>query len=289
MAEIAERTTVSLELGEDDLLVFFFSGHGMMGQDDSKDYLLPIDATHHNLSRTGVPIELVAEELKGTNCKNIVMLIDACRESLTSGAKSIISLGDNAVNAVKRAGIVTIFSCDPKRKSYEIDTLKHGAFTHCILEAINSGEGRTVSTLYQYLADQVPIVNAKNNKPFQQPYAVIEPPEKGNLPMFFGKGALTDFRALLDRVGDLRRDGKIDDEWTNKIFEFLTTPNPAGREPGKIGLIESLCSDKGLIFVAFKTVWDSFDRNRTPSAKVQKLDRLEKLDLPQEVEPPNEK
>jgi hypothetical protein len=272
LGEIKEKRNVA----EDDLLVFFFSGHGMMGKDDNKDYLLPIDATPHNLVKTGLTIEYVAQELKDTTCKNIVMLIDACRDPL-GGAKSVTSLGDDAVDAVKRAGIVTIFACDPKLKSYEIDKLNHGSFTHCILEAINNGKGKTIATLYEFLKDQVPATNAQYLKPYQIPYGVIEPPEKGGLPIFFSKQALTDFALLLARVGDLRRDEVIDNEWTNKIVEFLTTTSSGGRDPGKIGLVDSLCSGS-LTFIAFKTVWDSFDRSRTPSGKVQKLEPLQKVE-----------
>jgi uncharacterized caspase-like protein len=274
-------------VGEDDLLVFFFSGHGMIGNEDSKDYLLPIDATYYNLSRTGVPIEVVANELKRTGCKNIVMFIDACREPV-SGTKAIMSLGDDAINAVKRAGIVTIFSCDPKYKSYEIDSLQHGAFTHCILEAINTGEGKTVASLYKFLKTQVPQINAAHSKPFQQPYGVIEPPEKGELPMFLSKAALTDLVTLLEQIGDLRREEKIDDEWTNKIVEFLTTTKPviSGPETGKIQLIQKLCT-ASLTFTSFKVVWESHERSRRAApAKVQRLDPIQKLPPPEE--PPNE-
>src|SRR5207245_1417629 len=109
---------------------------------------------------------------------------DACREA-TDGAKSI-GLEDTR-NAVERAGIVTFFSCDSKDKSYEIDQLQHGSFTHCILEAITSKCCNTVDELDQYLRTNVPLTNSKYRKPPQQPYAIIQPAEKGKLPIFFSR------------------------------------------------------------------------------------------------------
>jgi hypothetical protein len=81
---------------------------------------------------------------------------------------------------------------------------------------------------------------------------------------------------------------KIDDEWTNKIVEFLTTTKPvvSGPETGKIQLIQKLCNGS-LWFSSFKVVWESHERSRRAGpAKVQRLDPIQKLPPPEE--PPNE-
>lgn len=266
-------------VGENDLLVFFFSGHGMIGKDDSKDYLLPIDATPLNLRHTGIRIEDIAEELKGTGCKNIVMFIDACRE-LIAGAKSIVSIGDDSVEALKRAGIVTFFSCKPKDKSYEIEHLKHGAFTHCILEAITKGEGKTVSSLESYLRKQVPLINETYKKPPQQPYAIIEPAEKRDLQIFFSmaqqKQMEADLDYLLQRIGDLYDEGKLDDEYLNKAADFLSEVKEKGsveQETKRIILIQKLCLGP-LKITAFKVAWEAHERRKISPTAQTSLGRL---------------
>src|SRR5262245_45940573 len=40
------------EIVEDELLVFYFSGHGMIDSEEKKDYLLPLDASPNDLSNT---------------------------------------------------------------------------------------------------------------------------------------------------------------------------------------------------------------------------------------------
>src|SRR5262245_28817827 len=75
----ASRSTIYHELGkllkgghikEDDLLLFYFSGHGMR---DKKEYLLPSDATPNNIKNTGIDFEDLVDQLTETGCKNVVM------------------------------------------------------------------------------------------------------------------------------------------------------------------------------------------------------------------------
>jgi Caspase domain len=267
---IKERGSV----GKDDLLVFFFSGHGMIDTNDGKDYLLPIEASPYNLSDTGLLIERIASELKDTGCNNIVMFIDACRE-LVASAKSVTSLGEGSVDALKRAGIVTFFSCSPKDRSYEIEELKRGSFTHCILEAINSGKGKTVSSLYEFLKAQVPVVNDNYKKPPQLPYLVIEPDEKRNLPLFFSiikqQQAQADFDQLLDRIYDLCVGEKLQDKYVNIVTELLikyqNDPTADQATPEFI-LIKKLCAGS-LEPATFERMWEMREKRKVIPATAQ--------------------
>lgn len=275
LGQVRENKNVN----EDDLLVFFFSGHGMIGKDDGKDYLLPIEASQFNLRQTAIKVEDIADELKGTGCKNIVMFIDACRE-LTAGEKGVVSIGDDSGEALKRAGIVTFFSCNPRDKSYEIEALKHGAFTHCILEAINKGEGKTIALLDSYLRKQVPLINRTYEKPQQQPYAIIDPAEKKDLAIFFSAAQQEQVGAeldeLLDRIGDLYYEGVLDDEYLNRITAFISEVREKGsmeQESKRIILIQKLCSGTFKL-VAFTTAWDAHERKRISLPAQISLGRL---------------
>jgi len=275
LGQIKENKNVN----ENDLLVFFFSGHGMIGKDDGKDYLLPIEASPFNLKHTGIKVEDIADELRGTGCKNIVMFIDACRE-LNPGEKGVVSIGDDSAEALKRAGIVTFFSCKPRDKSYEIEDLKHGAFTHCILQAIDKGEGKTISSLESYLRKQVPLINESYKKPAQQPYAIIDPAEKKDLVIFFSaaqqKQLDGDLDELLKRVGDLYYEGRLSDDYFNKVTDLISEVREKGsmeQEGKRIILIQKLCSGAFKV-VAFTTAWDAHERNRVSSTAQTNLGRL---------------
>jgi uncharacterized caspase-like protein len=73
---------------------------------------------------------------------------------------------------------ITICSCSPKEKSYEIEQIGQGAFTYALLESLRiQGEGNsaTVERLYQRLRYRVTEINRIYNKPEQTPYAIAEP------------------------------------------------------------------------------------------------------------------
>jgi len=252
----------SKKVKDDDLLLFFFSGHGMISDEDGKDYLLPCDATADNLEQTAVKIEDIAKELKKTGCKNIVMFIDACRDM---GGKNVVSIGQEAAEAVRRAGIVTFFSCDPKQKSYEIDALKHGSFTACILEAIAKGEGGSVSVLDSYLRKRVREVNINHKKPEQEPYAIIEPAEKGLLPIFLSAAQPAQAIEILEEwentLADLFNDGILDLDLFNKSVEYLTTEQsqPNFDRDLRTNLIKRL-HEKEMIVAAFVAAWRANER-----------------------------
>jgi len=255
----------SKSIGEDDLLLFFFSGHGMIGKEDGKDYLLPIDATLYNLKETAIRVEDIATELKRTGCKNIVMFIDACREDM-AGAKGVASIGDNSAESAKRAGIVTFFSCNPRDKSYEIEELQHGAFTYCILDAIAKGEANTVSALESYLRRQVPVVNARYNKPAQQPYAIIEPVGKGDLAIFFTAAQQQQVSSRRDvwlaKIGEMFNDGQIALELFNRMVAFLVDyRDPSFEQDKRTFLIDKLYSGT-LSVTAFRVAWEAHERKQ---------------------------
>lgn len=81
-----DQLAVFLEqpIGADDLLFFYFTGHGFRHEDD--DYLLPQKASLKDPKNTGIAVKAVLEELLKSKCKNIVMFLDACRNPM-KGAK----------------------------------------------------------------------------------------------------------------------------------------------------------------------------------------------------------
>jgi hypothetical protein len=252
-------------VGEDELLIFYFSGHGMIDTKNNKDYLLPVDAAKFNLSLTGIRVEDVVSDLKETGCKNIVMFIDACRE-VVDGSKGVYSIGDDSKAAAGRAGIVSFFSCDPKEKSYEIQALGHGSFTYCILDAIAKGECNTVAEINQFLRKEVPLVNRKHDKPAQLPYAIVEPADKADLAIFFSESRRqrvdTKYDDLADIMADKYADGTLDDVWLNTsilLIEHAKSHELTEIEARKFKLIESLARGN-MGAVSFPLAWKALER-----------------------------
>jgi uncharacterized caspase-like protein len=168
---------------------FFFSGHGIRHQD--RDYLMLCDANPRDVEYTAISISYVTERLRRCGADNVVLLLDACRNE---GDKAGLGIGRE-----KQQGVITICSCSPKEKSYEIDEIGQGAFTYALLESLRiQGEGNcaTVERLYHRLRYRVTEINRDYNKPEQIPYAIVEPASKYHLILLPRQATLQDIAEL---------------------------------------------------------------------------------------------
>ena len=273
------RDDIYHELGElrqsglvkpDDLLLFYFSGHGFR---DKKDYLLPTGATPLNLKLTGIEVEDLVSQLTATGCKNVVMFVDACREVI-DGARGSTSIGAETKEIVERAGVVSFFACDPEERSWEIDQLEHGSFTHCFLEAVKCRSCVTAEQVYDYLLRELPPLNAKYGKPPQRPYAVMQPVDKKSLPILTSTAIVLQstrrLEGLISQMGDLGLDWPREDDkykYLDAAIEFLhdvKQREPSGEDTRKLELIEQLCTKK-VRSRTFTTLWEAIERRRGAS------------------------
>lgn len=173
-----------------DNLWFFFAGHGICHE--NRDYLMPLDTDPGDVERTAIPIGYIAGQLRRCGADNVVLLVDACRTASRSG----IGLSNEV-----QQGIVSLFSCSPHERSYEIEEppIQHGAFTYALLQGLKlQGEGNcaTVERLYHYLRHQVPALNQRYQKPRQTPYAIVEPASKYHLILLPRVATVQDAAAL---------------------------------------------------------------------------------------------
>jgi formylglycine-generating enzyme required for sulfatase activity/uncharacterized caspase-like protein len=213
-----------------DNLWFFFAGHGIRYED--RDYLMPIDGDPGDVASTAVPLHYVTERLQRCGADNVILLIDACRDS--SGRRGGLGVGQE-----RQPGVITFFSCSPQESSYEIEELKHGAFTHALLEGLKlQGEGNcaTVERLYHYLSQTVPHLSQRYGKPPQTPYGRIEPPTKNSLILLPRQARLADVLALKNSAmaAELRRDSTLAKQFWIRVLAV----SPA--DPEAIAGIERL-------------------------------------------------
>jgi formylglycine-generating enzyme required for sulfatase activity len=168
---------------------FFFAGHGKRHRD--RDYLMPMDADPGNIEGTAIAINYVTERLRRCGADNVILVLDACRNEGDRDGEGI--------SGEAQQGVVTLFGCSPSERSYEIEALQQGAFTHVLLRALRiQGEGNcaTVERLCNYLRYQVPALNRHYNKPSQTPYSQIEPETKLHLILLPKQATLTDVTTL---------------------------------------------------------------------------------------------
>jgi uncharacterized caspase-like protein len=158
-------------LKPEDNLWFFFAGHGNRYKD--KDYLMFSDSDPGDVEHTAISVDYITQRLRRSGADNVVLFLDACRDESSRGG---LGIGEQ-----KHQGVITFYSCTANQKSWEIDELQHGSFTHSLLQGLRiQGEANcaTVERLEQYLRYQVPELNARYRKPAQNPYLQAEPPYK---------------------------------------------------------------------------------------------------------------
>jgi len=262
------------DIQEDELLVFYFSGHGIRDPHSKRDYLLPLDVSLADVTATGISVDYLVGKLTDTGCKNIVMFIDACRDDLDEGAKSISGVGEFSREAVEREGLVTFFSCDPKEKSYEIEALGHGSFTYCLLEAIKKGDCTTVALIDDYLRTEVPLLNKKYGKNTQRPFTVIQPADKSQLAMFYSIAAVAaaghKYDVLIQKLADFFLKQALD----IKVYDPAIVLIDRAKDPevtlsaadaARMKFIEAL--GQSLSPLSFSAAWEAIERQQVkPSA-----------------------
>jgi uncharacterized caspase-like protein len=254
-------------MGPDDLFVFYFSGHGIRITEGEKfdEFLLPVEASKYNPKATAIPVGEVVDEVARLPCRHKVLFIDACRDepAESTGAKSGSGAkGIGARSTVDREGLATFYSCDPTDRSYEIDSLKHGSFTYCLLQAIEHPEVNTLAELSDYLKSRVPQINADAEKEAQQPFVVPNPEDMLKLDLFKMMIEIAaDDDDLVAIANDLCQKDLITLDWWMKLTKTLedgTTPN--------LGLKKSLFrrfAEGKITFETFDSSWRLSDRVRS--------------------------
>ncbi len=207
-------------LSTGDNLWFFFSGHGLRHTD--RDYLMPSDADPHpeGVEDTAIPLNDITERLRRCGADNVILLLDACRNE---GSSKGLGVGEE-----KLQGVITIASCSPSERSYEIEQIQQGSFTHALLESLRiQGEGNcaTVERLYQRLCHRVTEINHHYQKPRQTPYVIAEPATKYHLILLPRQATLHDITQLKVDAQEAEIEG--DSERAEQLWTRILAISPA--------------------------------------------------------------
>ena len=189
-------------LKPEDNLWFFFAGHGMRSRD--KDYLMLSDSDPGDVEYTAISVEYVTQRLRRSGADNVVLFLDACRDE---GSRGGLGIGNE-----KHQGVITFYSCTANQKSWEVDELQQGSFTHTLLAGLRlqrETNCATVERLNQYLLNQVPKLNTRYGKPQQNPYLKAEPPYKINFILLEQSATLKDVEPLKYQASLAENEGNL--------------------------------------------------------------------------------
>ncbi len=137
-------------LAKDELFIFYYAGHGFYGAGGNR--LSAYDTNHANIEGTSLSMrDDLLEPLKQSECRQALVFIDACAENfkeILTSRDVISSLDTTEIDEYLNNGWYcgVFLSCSPGEKSYPSSKLKHGIWTHFLLEALT---GRATDALTQ--------------------------------------------------------------------------------------------------------------------------------------------
>lgn len=159
-------------IGEDDVVLIYFSGHGSMGMgEDGKPhyYLIPQNGVLTDLNRTALLDDLLEELIGQLPSRQVVMILDACYSG--GGGTAIRARGVKNPTLTTlpaprpliepTAGRIFMAASKPEQVAWEDDQRKGGLFTSYVIEGLSGAadrDGRGVVTaldLYQFVSPRV--------------------------------------------------------------------------------------------------------------------------------------
>ncbi len=121
-----------------DMLVFFFSGHGVRARNakgDTKYFYASAGTTPENILQRGLSWDDFTAQLSKVNVGRILLFLDACHSGDISNGASNEKV---AASIARQMGIV-FASSSGSEYSFENSEWGHGAFTKAILDAFSGG------------------------------------------------------------------------------------------------------------------------------------------------------
>jgi len=157
----------------DDLLVLYFSGHGV--RDEYGSLYLAVKNTHRaRLRSTAIKSDFIREAMDQSRSKRQVLILDCCNSgAFAQGTKAATGVSIGTASAFEGTGYgrVVLTASDSTQFAWEGDQVigktENSLFTHFLVkglegEADNDGDGKiTVDELYDYVYGQIVNITPK--------------------------------------------------------------------------------------------------------------------------------
>ena len=130
----ASRASNTNETENEELLIFFFSGHGILNDCNEFLGLVPVD--YDGTEKLCIKSEDLLEWLQGSGCTaNVLFMIDACYSGGFHKSSSPSDSPDLSQDSSARK-VYVMYSCGEKQESFEHSIVQHSIFSYCLSRAI---------------------------------------------------------------------------------------------------------------------------------------------------------
>jgi hypothetical protein len=173
-----------------DLVVFHFSGHGLSNE-NGESYLIPADVSLNDPFATSIKLDDMVKKLRGAGIKKILLMIDACREELSS-TKSITNRSLNQKIYTEAEVAAVFYATKQGWFSYEDPNSNYGIFTRFVVQGLKGNADKdndgivSFSELDLYVTNEIFEYAAKINYK-QKPFTKLYGEKFGDLALSIGK------------------------------------------------------------------------------------------------------
>lgn len=153
----------------DDLLLFYYSGHG--DEAEGQSYLVARDGRRLVLSDTAIQVARVKQIMEAAAARAKVIVLDACHSGASIGRRGPKAMTQEFIERVfeQAEGMAILASCKQGQFSYEWRKQERGVFTHYLLEALTGAADRdtkgfvTVQDASRHVTDGVKLWASQQN------------------------------------------------------------------------------------------------------------------------------
>jgi hypothetical protein len=159
------KTTQALRKG--DTLHMYYAGHGFAK--NAENYITCYDTDLDDLEDTSIKVAWLFKQFQDSDCRRIALFLDSCESGMLANSRIRGIYSDLKPDELKRffekaEHCVCFAACKPGQKSYASDNLRHGIWTHHLIEALigkaplalESKSLVTSSSLQNHLSQEVP-------------------------------------------------------------------------------------------------------------------------------------
>ncbi len=169
------------QVGPNDTLLVFFSGHGFLDAGTQKGFLAPIDIVPTELTGTGIPITWFRDQLAACPARAKLLILDSCHAGGQKGEeeKQGVSAGVLSEAFKNMEGVVTLASSRADQKSLIWEGREQSLFSYWLNLGLkgNADQNRdgeiNIDELFEYVSRNVQRVAKDRFGVGQEPRRII--------------------------------------------------------------------------------------------------------------------
>jgi hypothetical protein len=145
---------ISKKLTKNDNLLIFYAGHGELDKKQNRGYWLPVDASHELRSKW-ISNAIIADEIKATEAKHVLLIVDSCfAGSLMRSSSEINSkkkLDSKYIKLLKKKKTRLVITSGGNEPVMDSDGGEHSLFAKKFIETLK--ENKSVITTQKIFED----------------------------------------------------------------------------------------------------------------------------------------